>query len=137
MTILRRKLNIDQGSLGFTNVVVSDASVVVVVSAAVVVVSVVTVVVVVGVVVVVVVVDVVAVVVVRPEGDRCVKMSEANCSGPRKKLSFARSDFFIGLSAFFAGVNVDGFRRLLGVMTMLFRCSADVDVDRMLLTAFK
>ena len=127
---MRRKLNIDHGSLGFTIVVVSDASLVVGGASLVVVV--------VGevvdsVVVVVVVVDVVVVV----ETVVGCKTLEANCSGPKKKFNLAKSDFFIGVvSDAFVGVRVGVFRRLFGVMTMLFLRSIVVG-DRMLLTADK
>ena len=130
---MRRKLNIDHGSLGFTIVVVSDASLVVGGASLVVVV--------VGevgdsVVVVVVVVDVVVVVVVVETVVGC-KTLEANCSGPKKKFNLAKSDFFIGVvSDAFVGVRVGVFRRLFGVMTMLFLRSIVVG-DRMLLTADK
>ena len=127
---MRRKLNIDHGSLGFTIVVVSDASLVVGGASLVVVV--------VGevvdsVVVVVVVVDVVVIV----ETVVGCKTLEANCSGPKKKFNLAKSDFFIGVvSDAFVGVRVGVFRRLFGVMTMLFLRSIVVG-DRMLLTADK
>ena len=125
---MRRKLNIDHGSLGFTIVVVSDASLVVG-GASLVVVGVV----VDSVVVVVVVVDVVVIV----ETVVGCKTLEANCSGPKKKFNLAKSDFFIGVvSDAFVGVRVGVFRRLFGVMTMLFLRSIVVG-DRMLLTADK
>ena len=128
MTILRRKLNIDHGSLGFTIVVVSDASLVVGGASLVVVGEVVD-----SVVVVVVVVDVVVIV----ETVVGCKTLEANCSGPKKKFNLAKSDFFIGVvSDAFVGVRVGVFRRLFGVMTMLFLRSIVVG-DRMLLTADK
>ena len=125
---MRRKLNIDHGSLGFTIVVVSDASLVVGGASLVVVGEVVD-----SVVVVVVVVDVVVVV----ETVVGCKTLEANCSGPKKKFNLAKSDFFIGVvSDAFVGVRVGVFRRLFGVMTMLFLRSIVVG-DRMLLTADK
>ena len=127
---MRRKLNIDHGSLGFTIVVVSDASLVVGGASLVVVVG--EVVDSVVVVVVVVVVDVVVV-----ETVVGCKTLEANCSGPKKKFNLAKSDFFIGVvSDAFVGVRVGVFRRLFGVMTMLFLRSIVVG-DRMLLTADK
>ena len=125
---MRRKLNIDHGSLGFTIVVVSDASLVVGGASLVVVGEVVD-----SVVVVVVVVDVVVIV----ETVVGCKTLEANCSGPKKKFNLAKSDFFIGVvSDAFVGVRVGVFRRLFGVMTMLFLRSIVVG-DRMLLTADK
>ena len=125
---MRRKLKIDHGSLGFTIVVVSDASLVVGGASLVVVGEVVD-----SVVVVVVVVDVVVVV----ETVVGCKTLEANCSGPKKKFNLAKSDFFIGVvSDAFVGVRVGVFRRLFGVMTMLFLRSIVVG-DRMLLTADK
>ena len=120
---MRRKLNIDHGSLGFTIVVVSDASLVVGGASLVVVGEVVD--------------SVVVVVVVAVETVVGCKTLEANCSGPKKKFNLAKSDFFIGVvSDAFVGVRVGVFRRLFGVMTMLFLRSIVVG-DRMLLTADK